>query len=278
VKRSGATPKEDGHRPLSRSGATSSEAGLRVGETKRGNAEGGRSSAGRTRPCLCRGMQAKHWRFAQADGRDGEGIVARVRIAGKRCGRVDMAVTSCRQSRVGERVRFGGCGNRFGSCRGGSKVARVHMCGTVSTQSGHCHQRRIEPCARVSNNEGARRCRPSGERSACRPSERQTVSRKCRQGASRALRWARSFGDHRRRKVSMETGRTDPPRGTAIPVRSFWRRNAPDRRRTDRVFGDGGHPLAGDSRNRGASTNLQDNVRRGRSAERFYRQHGRENL
>jgi hypothetical protein len=122
-------------------------------------------------------------------------------------------------------------------------VARVHMCGTVSTRSGHCHQRWIEPCARVSNNEGARRCRPSGGRSACRPNERQTVSRKCRQGASRALRRARSYADRRCRKVPVENGRTDPTHGTAFPVRSFWRRNAPDRRRTDGVLR-GRQPLA----------------------------------
>lgn len=41
---------------------------------------------------------------------------------------------------------------------------------------------------------------------------------------------------------------------------------------------EGCRPLADDDRRRGASTNLQYNVRRGRSTERFDRRHGRENL
>lgn len=92
-------------------------------------------------------------------------------------------------------------------------MARVHMCGNVSTQSDPCHQRRNEPCARVSNNEGARRCRQSGGRSACRPNERPMVSRRCRQDAHERLRRARPLGHHRYRKVPVETERTNPKPG-----------------------------------------------------------------
>jgi len=48
VERSAAPSSGDGHRPLPRNGAMPSEAGLRVGGTKRGTVEWGRSSAGRT--------------------------------------------------------------------------------------------------------------------------------------------------------------------------------------------------------------------------------------
>jgi hypothetical protein len=99
---------------------------------------GRRTVIGRTNAAsIVLGHAGEALRFAQADGRDGEGIVARVWSAGEHYGHVGMAATSCWQVRVGERVRFGGCGNLFGLCRGGSKVARVHMCGNVSTRSDH---------------------------------------------------------------------------------------------------------------------------------------------
>lgn len=218
-------------------------------------------------------------RFAQADGRDGEDIVARVWSAGEHYGHVGMAATSCWQARVGERVHFGGCGNWFGLCRGGSKVARVHMCGNVSTRSDLCHYRRNEPCARVSNNEGARRCRQSGVRSACRPNERFDGVTKVSSGRITSVCYGRS------RSVTAGTarcrwkldGRTRSRDG--IPGPELL---APERTgsTSDRLghLEEGNRPLADDDRRRGASTNLQHNVTRGRSTERSDRPHGRENL
>jgi hypothetical protein len=189
----GASWRADGHRLLPRRGATPSEAGLRVGGTKRGTTERGRSSAGRSRSdCTgaCRrsitvrpggrSRRRRHRRAGQA--------------AGERCGRVGMAATSCRQVRFGKRVRFGGCRNRFGSCRRGSKVARVHMRGIIAGAARPLPIGRVEPSARVSIYEGAGRCRRPGGRSACRPNERSTVSRKCRQGATRAFATGQAIG------------------------------------------------------------------------------------
>jgi hypothetical protein len=65
----------------------------------------------------------------------------------------------------------------------------------------------------VSNNEGARRRRQSGGRSACRPNERPMVSRRCRQDARERLRRATSLGHRRCRKVPATTERNSPTPG-----------------------------------------------------------------
>jgi hypothetical protein len=119
VERSGAKRKEDGHRPLSRSRATSSEAGFRVGGTKRGEAEGGRSSAGRTRPCLYRGMQAEHRRFARR-------TVAMARASSRGSGLLENAAAASiwRQRRVG-RAGLGNVSASAGAGTGSGRVAEV---------------------------------------------------------------------------------------------------------------------------------------------------------
>lgn len=66
-----------------------------------------------------------------------------------------------------------------------------------------------------------------------------TNGQRCHESVVRAqrerLRRAKPPGNRRTRKGPVEDRRNSPERGTAFPVRSFWRRNAPDRRRTDRV-------------------------------------------
>jgi hypothetical protein len=171
--------------------------------------------AGRTRHRLCRGMQ-RSIRFAQADGREGGGIVARVWTAGERCGRVDMAATSCRQVRVGERVRFGGCGNRFGSCRGGSKVARVHFAALCQ-----CHQAPVIkgesspalecPSMRAPDEIVSR----EGGRLAGRTNDRWCHESVVRAHHERVPR-AKSPGDRGYRKVPVETRRPNPKPGRLV--------------------------------------------------------------
>jgi len=182
----GASRREDGHRLLPRRGATPSETGLRVGRTRSGTTERGRSLAVRSRSdCTgaCRrsitvrpGGRSRRRRHCRVDQDRRRALWPR------RHGGNVVSAGPVRQTRPLRRVQepFRIVSQRFEG--GSSPYARHLACAVRPTPIG-----RVEPSARVSINEGAGRYRQSGGRSACRPNERPTVSRKCRQGATRAF-------------------------------------------------------------------------------------------